>query len=145
MQQQQNLETALADLPVREPVTQPASAALREVLGLMHARQIGSVLLTDDGGALVGILTRNDVLGRVTLAGVSLDTPAAAVMSQPVRTIGVERTAFDAALMMSQHHLRHLPVLSGGQLHSLVSERDCRPCAIRCAVKPRICSAARCN
>ena len=124
LQQQQNLETVLADLPVREPVTQPASAPLREVLGLMHARQIGSVLLTDEGGALAGILTRNDVLGRVTLAGVSLDTPAAAVMSQPVRTIGVERTAFDAALMMSQHHLRHLPVLSGGQLHSVISERD---------------------
>jgi CBS domain-containing protein len=123
-QQRQNLETLLADLPVREPVTQAASAPLREVLGLMQARQIGSVLLTDEGGALAGILTRNDVLGRVTLAGVSLDEPAASVMSQPVRTIGVERTAFDAALMMSQHHLRHLPVLSDGRLHSIISERD---------------------
>lgn len=123
-QQQQNLETVLADLPVRAPVTQPASAPLRDVLGLMHARQIGSVLLTEEDGALAGILTRRDVLGRVTLAGVSLDLPAAKVMSHPVRTIGAERTAFDAALMMSQHHLRHLPVLSDGKLHSVVSERD---------------------
>lgn len=123
-QQQQNLEARLLDLPVRTPLTRPASASLREVLGLMHARKIGSVLLTDEAGRLSGILTRNDVLDRVALSGLSLDQPVAQVMSQPVLTIDAGSTVFEAALMMSRHHVRHLPVLSDGRLLSVVSERD---------------------
>lgn len=123
-QQQQNLEARLDELPARQPVTQPSGASLREVLGLMHARKIGSVLLTDEAGQLSGILTRNDVLDRVALAGRSLDQPVSTVMSQPVLTIDAGSTVFDAALMMSRHRVRHLPVLKGGRLHSVISERD---------------------
>ena len=45
-------------------------------------------------------------------------------MSQPVLTIEADRTAFDAALIMSEHRLRHLPVMAGGRLISVISERD---------------------
>jgi CBS domain-containing protein len=40
----------------------------------MHERRIGSVLVTDPPGQPLGILTRHDILGRVTLAQVPLDT-----------------------------------------------------------------------
>lgn len=123
-QQQQNLETRLMDLPMRAPLALPSGASLRAVLGLMHTRKIGSVLLTDEAGRLSGILTRNDVLDRVALAGLSLDQPVSQVMSQPVLTIDAGSTVFEAALMMSRHRVRHLPVLSQGRLFSVISERD---------------------
>ena len=123
-QQQQNLEARLDELPARQPVTLPTSATLREVLSLMHAQQVGSVLLTDPADRLCGILTRHDVLGRVALADLSLDQPVSDVMSQPVLTIDAGCSVFDAALMMSRHRVRHLPVLMGDRLHSVVSERD---------------------
>jgi CBS domain-containing protein len=97
---------------------------LSEVLGLMHTHKVGSVLLTDEQGSLSGILTRNDVLGRVTLAELPLHTPASQIMSQPVLTIEAGCTVFDAALMMSRHGLRHLPVTDRGRLISVISERD---------------------
>ncbi len=124
MQQQRELESPIAELPLRQPICRPAAAPLSEVLGLMHAQKIGSVLLTDGQGALSGILTRNDVLGRVALAGLPLHTPAAQIMSQPVLTIEADCTVFDAALMMSRHGLRHLPVMDQGRLLSILSERD---------------------
>jgi CBS domain-containing protein len=123
-QQQQNLEARLMDLPARQPVTQPATARLQQVLELMRARKIGSVLLTDESEQLCGILTRNDVLDRVTLAGLGLDQPVSKVMSAPVWTIEATQTVFEAALMMSRHGVRHLPVVSGGHLFSVISERD---------------------
>ena len=124
VQQQRNLESAIAELPERQPISRPAAAPLSEVLGLMHAQKVGSVLLTDEQGALSGILTRNDVLGRVTLAELPLHTPASQIMSQPVLTIEAGCTVFDAALMMSRHGLRHLPVTDRGRLISVISERD---------------------
>ncbi len=123
-QQQQNLEARLLDLPVRTPLARPASTSVREVLSLMHTRKIGSVLLTDEAGRLSGILTRNDVLDRVALAGLSLDRPVSQVMSRPVLTLDAGSTVFEAALMMSRHQIRHLPVLADGRLLSVVSERD---------------------
>ena len=124
VQQQRNLESAIAELPERQPISRPAAAPLSEVLGLMHTHKVGSVLLTDEQGSLSGILTRNDVLGRVTLAELPLHTPASQIMSQPVLTIEAGCTVFDAALMMSRHGLRHLPVTDRGRLISVISERD---------------------
>ena len=62
--QQLNLETRIAELPQRQPISRPAHAPLSEVLALMHEHKSGSVLLTGQQGALSGILTRNDVLDR---------------------------------------------------------------------------------
>lgn len=124
LQQQRNLESPLSELPLRPPISQPAAAPLSQVLGMMQTQKIGSLLLTDEQGALSGILTRSDVLARIALAELPLHTAASKVMSQPVLTIEAERTVFEAALMMSRHGLRHLPVMDRGRLVSIISERD---------------------
>lgn len=45
-------------------------------------------------------------------------------MTSSVHTIGSSLTLADAARMMKKHQIRHLPVLDGGALVGLVSERD---------------------
>jgi CBS domain-containing protein len=102
----------------------PASANVREALQAMSAHRIGSVLLHDDRGALVGIFTRHDVLDRVALAHVELEQPVSTVMTHPVVTLPVDATAFDAMRLMIQRHIRHVPVLAQGRVVNLVSERD---------------------
>lgn len=121
---EQSQETPLGDLVRRPAVTCKQGTPLREVLQQMQAQRVGSVLVTDGAGAPAGILTRYDVLDRVTLAGIALDTPVDAVMTSPVRTLGIDATAHDAALLMSRHGIRHLPVMHDGQVAAVVSERD---------------------
>ncbi len=121
---EQSLETPLGELLRRAPVTCAPATPLREALQQMQRRRIGSMLVTDAAGAVQGILTRHDVLGRVTLAQVSLDAPIAQVMVRPVHTLTVAHTAQDAALLMSSHGIRHLPVTRDGAVVGLVSERD---------------------
>ena len=102
------------------------STPLAVALRMMHEQRIGSVLVQDEqSGAALGILTRHDILGRVTLAERALTTPIAEVMSAPVITLSVEHTAQDAALAMSRHAIRHVPVTeAGGRVRGIVSERD---------------------
>ena len=121
---EQSLETPLGQLARTAPVTCGPDAPLREVLQTMHGKRIGSMLVTDAQGHPLGILTRYDVLGRVALAQVPLDAPVSQVMVQPVYCLTVEHTAQDAALLMSTHGIRHVPVTRGGVAVGMVSERD---------------------
>ena len=121
---EQSMETPLERLCRHEPVSCPPDTALRDALGRMHGLRIGSMLVTDPQQRPVGILTRYDVLDRVALAGVPMDTPISAVMVAPVHALESDRTAQDAALLMSAKGIRHVPVTRGGRLVGMVSERD---------------------
>jgi CBS domain-containing protein len=121
---QQSLEARLSSLPRKEALACRATTPLAEALALMHARRVGSVLVVDEAMAPLGILTRHDVLGRITLPQRALGTPIGEVMSTPVHSLTVEHTLQDAALLMSSQGVRHLPVTEQGRLVNIVSERD---------------------
>ena len=121
---EQALATPLHDLARREVVAVRPDTPLSQALATMFERRIGSMLVLDDAGAAKGILTRHDILGRVTLPGRSLAEPISSVMTTPVITIEGSGTAQDAALTMSRHGFRHLPVTEQGRVVGIVSERD---------------------
>lgn len=121
---EQSLETPLCDLMHSPPVSCSPETLLREALGEMQRRRVGSILVRGDQGEPQGILSRMDVLGRVTLPGVALETPIRDVMVTPVHALTHEHTAEDAALLMSRHGIRHVPVTRDGVLVGIVSERD---------------------
>jgi CBS domain-containing protein len=126
---EQTLETPLGQLVRRAAFGVGVATPLAEALQAMHDRRIGSVLVLDeDSGAAQGILTRHDILGRVTLPGLSLQRPIGDVMSAPVQVLSTRHTAQDAALLMSRHGVRHVPVTdaddAGGRVVGILSERD---------------------
>ncbi len=121
---EQSLESPLEQLQLKAPVMVSPDTPLLAALTSMHERRIGSVLVADGQGAALGILTRHDILARVTLARVDLHIPISQVMSKPVHTLSVAHTAHDAALLMSRHTVRHVPVTRDGRVVGLVSERD---------------------
>jgi CBS domain-containing protein len=122
--EEQSLETPLGQLSFKTPVAVLPHTPLSEALATMHQRHIGSVLVVDAAGAALGILTRHDILGRVALAQVAMSTPISQVMTAPIQTLSVQDTAQDAALLMSRHAIRHVPVTRDGRVVGLVSERD---------------------
>ncbi len=123
---EQSLETPLSELLRRAAFGVPPATPLQQALRHMYERRIGSVLvLDDDTGAALGILTRHDILGRVMLAQMPLSTPIAEVMSAPVVTLTKHQTAQDAALAMSRHGIRHVPITdTQARVVGIVSERD---------------------
>jgi CBS domain-containing protein len=121
---EQSLETRLGDLTPRLPVACRPGTPLRQALTEMHQRRIGSMLVTSERGEPLGILSRDDILGRITLQEVPLETPIGEVMVQPVHHLTHEHTAEDAALLMSRHTIRHVPITRDGVVVGIVSERD---------------------
>lgn len=121
---EQTLERSLGELASAAPVTCSPETPLRQALQQMHQKRIGSMLVTGPTGVPMGILTRYDVLGRITLAQVSLDSPISQVMVSPVYTLTEQHCAQDAALLMSRHGMRHVPVTRDGVAVGMVSERD---------------------
>ncbi|BEI37826.1 DUF294 nucleotidyltransferase-like domain-containing protein [Polynucleobacter sp. HIN7] len=121
---EQSLESPMRDLALKKPISVRPDTPLKVALQLIHDKKVGSVLVVDEGGTIVGILTRYDILSRVTLAQVSLEIPISQVMSRDVKTVSIDDTAETAGLTMSRYHIRHLPVLRGKELVGIISERD---------------------
>ena len=119
-----SLTARLDSLPAKLPLSCTAGTPLARALEDMHQRRVGSVIVTDGDGVASGILTRHDILGRVTLPQCPLHTPIADVMSTPIHTLTTGHTLQDAALLMSRHGIRHVPVTENGRVVNIVSERD---------------------
>jgi CBS domain-containing protein len=119
-----SMEAPLSQRPRTPPVACTAETPLHTGLLLMQQRKVGSVLVVGADDSPLGILTRHDVLERVALPQLSLQTPMAQVMSQPVRTLDIHASAQDAVLTMARFGVRHLPLTEHGRVVSIVSERD---------------------
>ena len=120
----QSMESPLGALPRKAILACTPDSPLGDALLKMHERRLGSVLVVDASGRLEGILTRHDVLERVALAQVPLTAPIRDVMTKPVLALSPRNTAEDAALLMSRHGIRHVPVIENGNAVNVVSERD---------------------
>ncbi len=121
---QQSMSSTLESLVRREPVSCTPDTPLRQVLETMHKLTIGSMVAVDANKKPVGIFTLHDVLNRVALTGLNLDTPFHQVMSPNPRTLPPHALAHDAALVMAKHGFRHILVEENGQLKGLISEKD---------------------
>ena len=99
-------------------------ATVRAAARLMTERNLGSVLIVEDGH-LAGIFTERDMVCRVVAADRDPDqTPLADVMTEEPDTVAPETTALDALRRMDDGGYRHLPVVERGRLVAIVSRRD---------------------
>jgi CBS domain-containing protein len=121
---EQSLETPLGQLPRKKPLFVHPDTPLQDALLKMHERRVGSILVSNENNGLLGILTRYDILGRVTIPQVPMSTPIKDVMTPNVFSLTVLHSGQDAALMMSKHGIRHVPVMDGNEIINVISERD---------------------
>ena len=122
----QTMHTRLGSLIRREPVTVAPTSSVRAALQEMERHRIGSIVVVEDGSGIpLGIFTLLDLLRRVALPDLELDQPIAQVMTRDLVSLGAQATAYDAALTMARHRLRHVLVVGeDGRLVGIVSQND---------------------
>jgi CBS domain-containing protein len=98
--------------------------SLREVIEKMVRFHIGCVVVVQEKRP-VGIVTERDVLVRLSLMGVDMDTTRAKdLMSSPVLTIGERRTIEEASRLMTQKNVKKLAVTRDDELIGIVTGTD---------------------
>jgi CBS domain-containing protein len=100
----------------------PGDSARLAVLRMLE-EGVGSVAVCEDG-RLVGIFTERDVLG---LAGEATDLDAVRVgdvMTKGPISAGADVSVVDAAKLMGERRIRHLPIVEGEHLLGMIGIRD---------------------
>ena len=100
------------------------STTVRETVETMQNEGVGAVLVID-GDELKGIFTERDLMLRVVLPNVNLETTSMCdVMTSSVTAIRSSTTPDDALKMMVERHIRHLPVVgASGKIDGVLSIR----------------------
>ena len=113
----------LADKPAEIFAVAP-DAPVVEAIRLMADKSIGAVLVLR-GEMLAGILSERDYARKVVLQGrSSADTPASAIMTAQVVTIGPDTPVPACMQLMTERRIRHLPVVDGGRVVGVISIGD---------------------
>lgn len=99
-------------------------ATVLETLEFMAAKDVGAVVVLDDG-RLAGIFTERDYARKVVLAGrSSRELPVSEIMTTEVVCVAPERSVDECLAVMTDKRIRHLPVRDSRGVVGLVSIGD---------------------
>jgi CBS domain-containing protein len=99
---------------------EPVLAAIQ----MMADRSVGALMVMR-GNELVGIISERDYARKVILKGrSSAETAVWEIMSSPVKTVSPSDTINTCMLLMTEKHIRHLPVVDGGRVVGILSIGD---------------------
>ncbi len=119
------LPLRVEDIMVSPPVTLPKTAKLREAAKLMYEKRIGSVLIVDEEGRLVGIVTERDIVFACAQGWDAEKHEVWEVMSENPITVKPSDNVVSAMEKMREVGVRHLPVVDDkGRPIGMVSFRD---------------------
>jgi CBS domain-containing protein len=114
---------AIGDVMRTRVVTVGTEDSARLAVLRMLEEGVGSVAVCE-GGRLIGIFTERDVLG-LTGEGTDLDAVRVGdVMTREPLTVDASVAVLDAARLMGERKIRHLPVVEGDHLLGMVGIRD---------------------
>jgi CBS domain-containing protein len=95
-----------------------------EVIQLMAYHHVGALPVIR-GGELLGIVSERDYARKVALLGRSTtETPVWQIMSAPVITVTCGTSLNDCMQLVTEHRVRHLPVVEDGRVIGMISIGD---------------------
>jgi len=99
-------------------------ATVFDAVAKMAENDIGSLTVMDSE-ALIGIITERDYARNVVLKGKSSSTTAIwEIMDRRVITVRPEQSVEECMALMTERHVRHLPVVEGEKVIGIVSIGD---------------------
>jgi CBS domain-containing protein len=108
----------------REVYSITPDARVFDALKLMADKSVGALIVME-GGRIVGILSERDYARKVILHGKSShDIQVRDIMTSKVITVHPGQTVEECMTLMTEKHIRHLPVTEGERLIGVLSIGD---------------------
>jgi CBS domain-containing protein len=118
------ISDVLRGKPSQEVVTIPPDATVRELVALLAQHNVGALIVSTDGSKVEGIVSERDVVRRLNDDDAVLNGPVQAIMTAVVQTCEPESSVDELMQVMTEHRIRHVPVVRGEQLTGIISIGD---------------------
>ena len=118
------ISEVLAAKASQQVVTINPEATVRELLALLAQYNVGALIVSSDGSTLDGIVSERDVVRRLHDNEDLLDRPVSQIMTTEVNTCTVQDTVNNLMQVMTEKRIRHVPVLTDGQVTGVISIGD---------------------
>ncbi|MGH3496061.1 MAG: CBS domain-containing protein [Nocardioidaceae bacterium] len=105
-------------------ITIEPDATVRTFVERLAEHNIGALVVSDDGVAVLGIVSERDVVRRLTAGGNVLDEKVSALMTTDVHVCEPKDSIVDLQRLMTEHRIRHVPVVVGERLAGIISIGD---------------------
>jgi len=105
--------------------TASADVTLMQAAQIMAAKRIGAIVIVENAGGVVGIVSERDIIRELATHGADASTrPVSAAMTRAVITCTRADTIEELMGQMTARRFRHLPVIEDGALVGIVSIGD---------------------
>jgi len=117
-------------LKVRDIMSSPVVTAspdtnVFEIAKKMTEENIGSIVIVNEAGEVIGIITEDDLIKRVLAKGKDpFTTKAEEIMTKPIVYVSPDTDLKDAADIMVSKNIGHLVVIENGKLVGIIAEYD---------------------
>ena len=106
-------------------VTVTPDTKVRHLLAVLAEHRIGAVVVSHDGTAVDGIASERDIVRALAQRGAAvLSEPITAIYTAQVHTVTPQTPVEEVMRIMTEHRVRHAPVVVDGGLQGIVSIGD---------------------
>ena len=108
----------------QDVITITPDATVRDLLALLAEHNIGAVIVSEGGSRVDGIVSERDVVRNLNGNDAVLDAPVSEIMTAVVQTCEPGLDVDELMAQMTEHRIRHVPVVDHGTLIAVVSIGD---------------------
>ncbi len=102
-----------------------ADTTVIDALKVMSDNNIGSVVIVDENGTYLGLVTERDYSRKIVLKGKnSFDTSVTDIMTSDLPKVAPNDTVEYCMQLMTKENIRYLPVFAGTELKGIISMSD---------------------
>lgn len=116
--------SAILSTKAKRVITIGQEKSIKDAVSLLREHNIGALVVTDDAGGLLGILSERDIVRTAAAADNPLAQPVSQVMTTSVITCRPQDDLDAIANTMTEKRFRHLPVMDKDILIGVISIGD---------------------
>jgi CBS domain-containing protein len=106
-------------------ITVTPDTDVRQLLTVLAEHRIGAVVVSQDGTSVDGIASERDIVWALAERGAAvMSEPVTAIHAAEVDTVAPETHLEEVMRIMTEHRVRHVPVVVDGDLRGIVSIGD---------------------
>ena len=118
------INDVLRGKPRQDVVTINPDASVRDLIEMLAEHNVGALIVSVDGTAVDGIVSERDVVRHLLDSEDVLAATVGSIMTSSVRTCEGTTLVDELMQVMTEHRVRHVPVLTDGRLTGIISIGD---------------------